>query len=87
MFANMALHPPSSLEHIKRQLPPTPTPPGQNVHPSHNALQHQNQQAQVLSQQMGQHNHVTNVSNKNISKGLTSKKLYIVQLNVCFFHI
>lgn len=60
VFANMALHPPSSLEHIKRQLPPMPTGPGQNFHHGHNPLQHQNQQTQVLSQQMGQHNHLSN---------------------------
>lgn len=62
VFANMALHPPSSLEHIKRQLPPMPTGPGQNFHHGHNPHQHQNQQTQVLSQQMGQHNHLSNVS-------------------------
>ncbi|KAJ8679301.1 hypothetical protein QAD02_015088 [Eretmocerus hayati] len=43
VFANMAHNPPTSLAHLKRQLPPTPTPIGQ-----------------MLSQQMGQHNHVTN---------------------------
>ncbi|XP_012278273.1 LIM domain only protein 3 [Orussus abietinus] len=52
VFANMALHPPASLAHIKRQLSPTPTPPGQNVHP----LQQHPHQPQTL----GQHPHVTN---------------------------
>ncbi|XP_015593585.1 LIM/homeobox protein Lhx9 isoform X2 [Cephus cinctus] len=61
VFANMALHPPASLAHIKRQLPPTPTPPGQNMHPNHNPLQHPHQQAQPLGQNIGQqHNHVSN---------------------------
>lgn len=58
-FANMALQSPASLAYIKRQLPPTPTPPGQNMHnPGHNPLQPH----QGLGQPVAQHNHVPNVS-------------------------
>lgn len=57
-FANMALQTPASLAYIKRQLPPTPTPPGQNMHPGHNPLQAH----QGLGQSVAQHNHVPNVS-------------------------
>ncbi|XP_044014226.1 LIM domain only protein 3-like [Aphidius gifuensis] len=41
LFANMALHPPPSLAHIKRQLAPTSTPPGSNpasLHPGNNQM-------------------------------------------------
>ncbi|XP_076236965.1 uncharacterized protein LOC143180849 isoform X2 [Calliopsis andreniformis] len=38
-FSNMSAQTPASLAYIKRQLPPTPTPPGQNMHPGHNPLQ------------------------------------------------
>ncbi|XP_029041620.1 LIM domain only protein 3 isoform X2 [Osmia lignaria lignaria] len=55
-FANMSLQTPASLAYIKRQLPPTPTPPGQNMHPGHNPLQPH----QGLGQSVGQHNHVSN---------------------------
>ncbi|KAK0080797.1 hypothetical protein PV325_013306 [Microctonus aethiopoides] len=66
VFANMALHPPASLAHIKRQLPPTPTPPGatQNLHPGHNQIQHQGHPPQALGQSI-QHNH----ANGQISSG------------------
>ncbi|KAL6437867.1 hypothetical protein ACFW04_004296 [Cataglyphis niger] len=57
-FANMAIQSPASLAYIKRQLPPTPTPPGQNMHPGHNPLQAH----QGLGQSVAQHNHVSNVS-------------------------
>lgn len=57
-FANMAIQSPASLAYIKRQLPPTPTPPGQNMHPGHNPLQAH----QGLGQSVAQHNHVPNVS-------------------------
>ncbi|CAD6240102.1 GSCOCG00002503001-RA-CDS [Cotesia congregata] len=60
VFANMALHPPVSLTHLKRQLPPTPTPtpPGatQNLHPGHNQI-HQGHPPQTLGQSVP-HNHV-----------------------------
>lgn len=57
-FANMAPQSPASLAYIKRQLPPTATPPGQNVHPGHNPLQGH----QGIGQMVGPHNHATNVS-------------------------
>ncbi|XP_076675986.1 LIM domain only protein 3 isoform X2 [Andrena cerasifolii] len=56
MLANMSAQTPASLAYIKRQLPPTPTPPGQNMHPGHNPLQPH----QGLGQSVGQHNHVSN---------------------------
>lgn len=55
-FASMTLQSPASLAYIKRQLPPTPTPPGQNMHPGHNPLQPH----QGLGQSVAQHNHVPN---------------------------
>lgn len=57
-FANMSVQTPATLAYIKRQLPPAPTPPGQNMHPGHNPLQPH----QGLGQSVGQHNHVSNVS-------------------------
>ncbi|RLU16017.1 hypothetical protein DMN91_011775 [Ooceraea biroi] len=56
-FANMgpALQS-SSLAYIKRQLPPIPTPPAQNMHPGHNPLQPH----QGLGQPVAQNNHVPN---------------------------
>lgn len=57
-FANMSVQTPATLAYIKRQLPPAPTPPGQNMHPVHNPLQPH----QALGQSVGQHNHVSNVS-------------------------
>lgn len=63
-FANMALQSPASLAYIKRQLPPTPTPPGQNMHPGHNPLQAH----QGLGQSVAQHNHVPNVSANKLSE-------------------
>jgi len=62
-FANMALQLPASLAYIKRQLPPTPTPPSQNMHPGHNPLQAH----QGLGQPVAQHNHVPNVSANKIA--------------------
>ncbi|EZA53965.1 Rhombotin-1 [Ooceraea biroi] len=58
-FANMgpALQS-SSLAYIKRQLPPIPTPPAQNMHPGHNPLQPH----QGLGQPVAQNNHVPNES-------------------------
>ncbi|XP_063986804.1 LIM/homeobox protein Lhx9-like isoform X1 [Diachasmimorpha longicaudata] len=56
VFANMALHPPASLAHIKRQLPPTPPGNGQSLHPGHNQMQHQHP-SQTMGQSI-QHNHV-----------------------------
>lgn len=64
-FANMALQTPASLAYIKRQLPPTPTPPGQNMHPGHNPLQAH----QGLGQSVVQHNHMPNVS-ANVNRGV-----------------
>ncbi|KAI4479810.1 hypothetical protein M0804_010860 [Polistes exclamans] len=55
-FANMAPQSPASLAYIKRQLPPTATPPGQNVHSGHNPLQGH----QGIGQMVGPHNHATN---------------------------
>ncbi|XP_076642091.1 LIM domain only protein 3 isoform X1 [Halictus rubicundus] len=55
-FANMSVQTPASLAYIKRQLPPTPTPPGQNMHPGHNPQQPH----QGLGQSVGQHNHASN---------------------------
>jgi len=70
-FANMALQSPASLAYIKRQLPPTPTPPGQNIHPGHNPLQAH----QGLGQSVAQHNHVANVSANKLSKWMIESKL------------
>lgn len=69
-FANMSVQTPASLAYIKRQLPPTPTPPGQNMHPGHNPQQPH----QGLGQAVGQHNHASNVSYERRLRGVSSPR-------------